>query len=51
MNIIVKRKLSDYEAWKKLVSEMDGVRQEYGSQGVTVYRNASDPNEVYLVFE
>jgi quinol monooxygenase YgiN len=51
MNIIVKRKLKDYEAWKKLVSEMDGVRQAYGSQGVTVYRNASDPKEVYLIFE
>jgi len=51
MNIIVKRKLKDYESWKELVSEMDGLRQEYGSQGVTVYRNAGDLNEVYLVFE
>lgn len=51
MNIIIKRKLKDYETWKKMVSEMDGVRQEYGSKGVTAYRSASQPDEVHLVFE
>ena len=51
MNIIIKRKLKDYEAWKNVVSEFDGLRMKYGSKGATVYRNANDPNEVYLVFE
>ena len=51
MNIIIKRKLKDYDAWKKIVSELDGLRKEYGSKGVTAYRNAKDPNEVYLVFD
>jgi quinol monooxygenase YgiN len=27
------------------------MRKEYGSKGMTVYRNARDPNEVYLVFD
>ena len=51
MNIIVKRNLKDFDSWKKMVSDMDNVRKEYGSQGGTVYRNAADPNEVYLVFD
>jgi len=51
MNIIVKRKLKDYDAWKKIVSDLDGLRKEYGSKGMSVYRNANDPNEVYLVLD
>jgi hypothetical protein len=51
MNIIVKRKLKDFKAWKKLVSEMDGVRQAYGSQGMTAYQNASESDYVFLVFD
>jgi quinol monooxygenase YgiN len=51
MKFILKRKLKDYDAWKKMVSEMDGLRKSHGSKGATVYRNAKDPNEVYMVFE
>jgi len=51
MQIIVRRKLKDYDAWKKLVSEFDGARREHGSKGATVHRNAKDPSEVYLIFE
>ena len=51
MNIIIKRKLKDYDTWKKVVSNLDGLRKQYGSKGLTAYRNAKDPNEVYLIFE
>jgi heme-degrading monooxygenase HmoA len=51
MNIIIKRKLKDYDAWKKVVSDLDGLRKQHGSQGMTVYRSAKDPNEVYLVVD
>jgi quinol monooxygenase YgiN len=51
MNIIIKRKLKDYDSWKKVVSELDGLRKEYGSKGMKVYRNAHDPNEVYLIID
>jgi heme-degrading monooxygenase HmoA len=51
MNIIIKRKLKDYDSWKKVVSELDGLRKQYGSKGGYAYRNASDPNEVYLLLE
>lgn len=51
MKLIIKRKLNDYDAWKKVVSNLDGLRKEYGSKGLTVHRNAADPNEVYLIFD
>ena len=51
MNLIVRRKLNNYDAWKRGVSVPDGLRKKYGSKGATVYRSAHDPNEVYLVFE
>ncbi len=51
MKILVQRNLHDYEAWKKMVTEMDGVREAYGSRGVEVFRSANDPNEVFLVFD
>jgi quinol monooxygenase YgiN len=51
MQIIVRRKLKDYEAWKPVVSQMDGLRKQYGSRGGTVYRSAKDPNEVVLIFQ
>jgi quinol monooxygenase YgiN len=51
MKIIMKRKLKDYDAWKKIVTDFDGMRREYGSRGATVYRSANDPSEVYLVFD
>lgn len=51
MNIIIRRQLKYYETWKKVVSQLDGMRKEYGSKGLTVYRNASKPDEVILVFE
>ena len=51
MNIIVRRKLKDYDSWKMIVADANQVRKEYGSKGGTLYRNAKDPDEVYLIFE
>jgi quinol monooxygenase YgiN len=51
MFILMKRRLNDYDAWKKVVSDLDGLRAQYGSRGFTAYRSAVDPNEVYLVFD
>ena len=51
MKIIVKRNLKDYDSWKEVVSTGNQMRKEKGSKGVTVYRNAKDPNEVYLVLD
>lgn len=51
MYIIVKRKLNDYDTWKQMVSEKNETRQQYGSRGVTVYRDNKNPNDVYLIFD
>ena len=51
MKLIVRRKPKDFDAWKKLVSGMDGMRQKHGSRGATVYRNAKDRNDVVMVFD
>lgn len=51
MHILMKRRLNNYEAWKQVVSDLDGLRARYGSRGFTAYRSAADPNEVYLIFE
>lgn len=51
MKIIVKRNLNDYDSWKKAVSTGNEMRRDKGSKGGTAYRNAKNPNEVYLVFD
>ena len=51
MKIIVKRNLKDYSSWKNLVSTGNETRKEKGSKGMEVYRNAKNPNEVYLVID
>lgn len=51
MKIIVKRNLNDYDSWKRVVSTGNEIRKEKGSKGGMVYRNAKNPNEVYLVFD
>jgi quinol monooxygenase YgiN len=51
MKLIVRRQLKDYDAWQAMVTDADPTRREYGSLGGRAYRNAQDPNEVYLVFE
>jgi quinol monooxygenase YgiN len=49
MYLIVRRKLRDYESWKKLVVD-EGLRKEKGSHGAMVFRSSKDPKEVFLIF-
>ncbi|MCC6614072.1 MAG: antibiotic biosynthesis monooxygenase [Anaerolineae bacterium] len=51
MMIIVKRELNNYDSWKALVDDNEGVRKGKGSRGAVVYRSLHNPNEVYLIFE
>lgn len=51
MKLIMRRRLNDYNAWKEIVTQLDGLRASYGSHGFTSYRSAADPNEVFLVFD
>jgi quinol monooxygenase YgiN len=51
VHLIVRRKLNDFDAWRSMVNDVEGVRKDAGSRGMTVYRNAADPNEVTLVID
>lgn len=51
MFVLIRRVLNDFDAWKEVVSAMDGLRAQHGSRGLTAYRSAGNPNEVLLVFD
>lgn len=51
MKIIMRRNLRDYSSWKERLPEFGKLRKEKGSKGITVYRNAKNPTEVFLVFD
>jgi heme-degrading monooxygenase HmoA len=49
--LLIRHKVSDYSKWKP-VFDADGVnRQASGSRGGQLFRNASDPNELVMLFE
>lgn len=49
--IIFRTKVADYDKWKPIF-DADGVnRQANGSRGGQLFRNASDPNELVMLFE
>jgi len=51
MHLIVRRKLNDFDTWKTMVNDLEGIRKDHGSRGMTVYRSAEDPNQVTLILE
>jgi len=50
MILIVQHTVRDYDAWKPVFDEHEGVRVRYGCQGHTIYRDADDPNSLTLLF-
>jgi len=50
MILIVQHTVRDYDAWKPVFDEHEGVRAKYGCLSHTVYRDADDPNNVTLAF-
>ena len=46
---LVRAKVEDYEKWKPGFDEHSATRQERGSKGGRLFRNADDPNEVTIV--
>jgi len=49
--VLVRAKVEDYEKWKLGFDEHGTTRQERGSKGGRLFRNADDPNEVTIVLE
>ena len=48
--LIVRHRVRSYEAWKPVFDEHGTVRSQHGCLGHKVYRLASDPDDVLLVF-
>ncbi len=47
----VRHKVEDYQRWKSSFVEHATVRQQSGSKGGRLSRNADDPNEIVILFE
>jgi hypothetical protein len=47
--LIVKHRVANFEAWKKVFDEMVPVRAKHGWTGHVVLRDAADPNVVTVV--
>ncbi len=49
--VLIRTKVQDYAQWRPVFDE-DGVnRQANGSRGGQLFRSASDPNELVILFE
>jgi heme-degrading monooxygenase HmoA len=50
-SVLIRHKVQDYATWRPLFDEHGTTRQASGSQGGRLFRNASDPNELVILFE
>ncbi|MBI2845138.1 MAG: cyclase [Chloroflexi bacterium] len=50
-HLLVKLTLEDYARWKPVFDEYAALRKTNGSQGGHLFQNASNPNEVFILFE
>ena len=49
--LLVGHKVDDYEGWKPVFDEHGTFREQSGSKGARLWRNANDPNETLILFE
>ena len=47
--LIVRHRVANFEAWKKVFDGMVSIRKAHGWQSAIVYRDAADPNMVTVV--
>lgn len=47
--VLVRVNFEEFEKWKTGFTEASSLRQEYGSQGVTVFRSPDKPNQVLIL--
>jgi quinol monooxygenase YgiN len=48
-SLVVRHRVANFEAWKKVFDEMTATRKEHGWTSHIVYRDAADPNMVTIV--
>jgi len=51
MHAMIRQKVKDYEAWKKVFDEDGANRKMAGSKGGHVFRALDDPNNVFVLVE
>ena len=49
--LLVRHKVQDYATWKPIFDEHGTTRQASGSRGSRLFRSASDPNELVILFD
>jgi len=49
--MLARHKVEDYVKWKSGFDEGAALREACGSKGGFIFRNADDPNEVFLLLE
>lgn len=49
--VLIRHKVSDYKAWKRVFDDHGANRASYGSQGGRLFRNADDSSEVFMLLE
>jgi heme-degrading monooxygenase HmoA len=50
--LLVRHKVEDYEGWKPVFDHDHGAtREQWGSKGGRILRNADDPNELVILLE
>jgi quinol monooxygenase YgiN len=49
MILILQHTVRDYDTWRPLFDEHEGVRAKYGCLGHTVFRAADQPNDLTLL--
>ena len=49
--LLVRHKVKDFKKWKPYFDSHGVVRQATGSKGGKVFRNAENPNEVFILFK
>ncbi len=47
--LLIRHKVTDFNAWRKAFHEDSGTRSANGSQREFFYRNAIDPDEVWIL--
>lgn len=50
-HLLVHHKIEEYTKWKSAFDDHSGHRAENGSMGGKVFRNADDPNDIFVLLE
>jgi hypothetical protein len=50
-HLLVRHRVADYARWRPIFDDHASFREQHGSTGGQVFRNADDPAEVVMLFE